>query len=628
MEKIFTLFFILAMTASYAQINIYRCAKPVTINDGTYNVSITTQTIDTINNGTTYLLVTLNRICTRAQEYKGFEKLGGYQIIKRVYSFDAGDQNSAAHFVADLSYDGGNILDKHIYCLLAYTKDGVKVRLSNSVGGDNLEFSCKKKSDEPSALTANDLVKDRYIDEDYLNYISSTASISNGSAFVPYASSNLNVNFVPQFGGNIDDDAAFPAKGDLYNYLKNNYDFVFKMTIDLYLDIIKYRSCSNCFDKEVVDNFLHTHDLWYLRYANNPQVLNRKINACYKLLQEASGKINLGDIYYKDYGIDLNQMNLSANPFLWTAFDNKDDYYTTKLLKGSSDAYYQKNALSLYLSNWISFNNLRADSSAFGILTRMKALGEKVTLRVYFLLQPSSAYNTDGTFKGITAYGLRSILYKNCPSHIILNVENNTIDNIKNTEAKRCYAKAAKYVDEIVHHPEQFNGLNTSVLYENNFTQLGSWRYTYKECEQAFNYLSGQVVKGAGDERTICFRIMTNYNCTFKPGYEIKFTNRLSNASFRLPIAEVAVTQTSNDQGYFKLVIKTNEATIKKMLSEKINAIEFQSADLPGKTIADKIFYYNPNRVVNSTPVSLKIPFKLGKHNDCEKLSSFLAQEL
>ena len=625
MKILFTLFLMLTVNASFAGNEYFHSKTPVVIKGETYNVTINLKRGDTTKNDTGYLAIILNRICTSATDYTNYEKLGGYHTIKRVYFAEVSKDKITPNFVEDLSYDNGNVLDKYVFCNTTSIEYGLKVLLANSAGGDPIMIECWKVSSDLYAGIETTEIPYGYFDDEYINFASAT---EKKLASKQPSSFSLKPNFVPRFCGNIE-AKEFPGNLALRNFLKNNADFVFKMNMDLYLDIVRYKAHNFGYDEETIESFLRTHDLRFLRYVDDEEILEKKITACVKLLNEAAGYINLGEVYYKDYTIELDKLNTTSRQVLWAQYDPKDDYYTTKRLFGETDYSYQQKALSLFLTNWSSLCSVVSDTiPTDAYINGLRKIGDKLTMRVYFLIQPSSAYDAEGNYKGVTAYGIKTILFKDCPTEVLFSADNKYINNIRNVEVRRCYNKAVMYLNSVIKNTELYDGLNTSWLYENNYFDLGDWHIPYDSCSQAYNYIAGQIIKTSSEERVMYFRLMTNYDCSLQPGYEIKFTNAATGSAVKIPVIESVVVQTGNDQGYYRIGVRTDVNTINHMINEKINLIELQCTGKAKYLIPHDRFYYNPNRVLKQQVKTLTASFSTDQNDRSEKLKRFLERGL
>lgn len=430
--------------------------------------------------------------------------------------------------------------------------------------------------------------------------------------------------YFPRWLGNID-AKDFPPHAQLQTFLLRNKDFNFHLSMDTYLDLLRFKAIDTAYEDEKVKKFLYLHDLLYLKYENNDALLAQKIKACKDMLHTACSKYNLQDIYYKDYKIDLNSLTANGRPTALMPFDDKDDYYQTKRIKGEDNLYYTRNALSVYLTNWVALNDLNANYTPLDSILA-KVDGADLTMRIYFLIQPSCAKDAEGTSKGVTAYGLKAVLFTDCPSKPLATIHNQDVYKIPDVVVRRCYFNALSYLNDSIKYVGYDEVINTAPLYHQGYSDLGQWYDPVGDCEVAYNYISGKIEKAMGKQVILSLRMMTNYNCTLQPGYEILFSNRLTDAKFSFPITEANTVQSQSAAGYYDLAINMPDTIVKQMIDAHVNSISFQCSGTPKYHAAHNYVLPYPNKVITRRVSNITSNFDINSGEIAERLETFLGK--
>lgn len=551
---------------------------------------------------------------------QSFESFGGYGNIKRVFMPET---EKEFKLIPELSTPGNSGFCRFTRCFPDFSKDKIEVVLTEFRQFNNYKINFYKIETDLNAMNLKDFISDVYQDEVYVNRMKNTRSIDSNSLF----KDQIQINFSPRLAGNID-SKEFPINKPLLSFLNNNSDFVFKVSKDLYFDILRFKANMFEYDKEKIYVFLKTYDLWFIKYQNNLEELEKKIIACTNFLKRAAKLVNLGDIYYKEFPIYPRDVDLNSCKFEFV-MPNIPEGYTTKKIIGEDDAFYLANGLNIYLSNWGSMKSMNlSEAQTHPFLSRIAGNPKPVTFRVYFLLQPFPVFSDEGEFKGITAYGLKSMLYNPCSTSPLLQSDNNYMKNISDTVVKRCYVSSINYLNKYL----SYNGSNANVhlseLYYDNFIEMGNWHQPFPNCEVGYVFLAGKVKKASDVIRVLCLRMMTNYKTTFQLGNKVTFKNDQSGFNYSLPITEASIKLTGNKGGYYNLEVKIPLDVYKKILASRINTIAFQCLGDPEFLIEHEFFYYNPNEEISTEVEELNTTFSINSDGDAPKLEAFLKMGL
>jgi hypothetical protein len=625
MRAAFTLAIFLVSILSTGFGQVYKSSAPLVYQGQVYDITVQLAPADT--SGAKLVMVSFYLSGAEGVSYADFERSGSFSYVKKAFFVDANTKKSTGkNLLPDLSTAGENGLSGLTRCTLDSSGNEIKIALSNSIGSDKVEMNFSKPTSDLMPVDSKDVLPETYVDAEYLKIIRGGRGAAVGVK-VGSTEMELQPNFIPRFAGDID-SKQFPQNLQLWRVLNYNRDFIFKTSMDLYLDIMRFKAIKYRYDKETVLNFLHLHDLRFFKYEQVDTLLNKKIKACVQLLSEAASKINLGDIYYKDFTIDTGRIDMSRKPFTLVPPDpQRDDYYASKRIKGEPDAHYTANALSLYLSNWVTMNDLAANRTPLDTLIA-KAGGDvkHLTLRVYFLIQPIPAFGTDGTFKGVSAYGLKAVLFKDCPATPLAVIKNTSIDNIADPVVKRCYRSAVSYLEDSIRFVSFDEVINGTVISDGDFKELGQWYKPVSGCEVGYHLLSGRLKKHPGGNAVLTLKMMTNYTCTFQPGYEVTFLNRLTNASVSLPITDATTVQSREAVGYYIFTIPVDHQALAKMIAAKVNSISFQCVGQPKYKMALRYSLPFPNKVINQTPDIISAHFEVDKDGSAPKMVELLGK--
>ncbi len=547
---------------------------------------------------------------------KSFESFGGYSNVKRVFVSETAKEFK---LVQELSTQGNDGLCRFTRCFPTFSKDKIDLVLTEFREFNNIKISLYKVYTNLNVMDQNDLISDLYKDEVYVNRLKTNNTLDKNNSI----QDQLFVNFIPRFIGNID-SKEFPLNRDLINFLKNNTDFVFRISKEFYLDLLRFKANMFEYDSEKFTVFLKTYDLWFIKYQDNPELLDRKINTCIRLLKNAIKFINLGDIYYKEFPIYARDVDLNSCHFEFITPEVVEGYSTKKII-GEDDAFYLSNGLSIYISNWGSLKSLNlSEAQTHPFLSRVVGNPKPVTFRVYFLLQPFPVFSDEGEFKGITAYGIKSMLYNPCSINPLLSADNGYLKNISDSVVKRCYFSSVNYLNKYFSQKGCNANMHVAELYYDNFIELGTWHQPFPNCEIAYVYMSGKIKKVSDHEKVLCLRMMTNYKTTFQAGNKVTFKNNSSGVFYNLPLTDASIKLTGNKGGYYNLEIKIPTDIYKKLLSSHINSFSFQCLGEPEYLVNHDFFYLNPNEEITAEINEINTSFAENSDGDAPKLEGFL----
>lgn len=593
MKTFFTILFFSALINANSQ--VYSCKKPIIVDGQVYNVVVK---ISEEGGQINSVAANFYWLCPQQTNYADYERSGGFGFTKKLFTVVANEKGVLQ--VSSESGSNSDPLKKFSRCIAKTSGGDLKLLFTNGTKSGSIEAEfAKGASDDLSE--GPDI--NGYIDAEYVKYVTSTADLHADAK----GALKLQPNFSPFLSCSID-EKEFPRNDALRTFLRRNEDFVFKMNMDLYLDMVRYKVNRYSYSKEHFINFLRTHDLKFFQYELDDKLLDKKIEACSKLLSEASEKINLGDIFYKDFKISVDQVNGATNVFNLLNTEESDDYYGTKRIKGARDEYYKENALSIFLSNWQLLSKLELkeiDSAA--LVKSIRDGAKELTMRVYFLIQPYPAIAGDGEFRGVIAYGLKAVLFKNCSSQVIATINNKTVNLISEPTVKRCYNNGCSYLGDALKHCILNKNINSNKLYEDGYKELGQVRTPLKNCDEGFAFLSATVKKAANDDRIISFRLMTNYDCTLQPGYEVSFLDRNTGSAIKLPVINTSILHDKSSGGYYTIDVLVDKASFDKVLNSGLNSVKFQAVGEPVYLIPHQYFYYNPNDVVSEKVDAISI---------------------
>lgn len=394
---------------------------------------------------------------------------------------------------------------------------------------------------------------------------------------------NIVKNFEPRLAGDID-NTEFPSNSGLKQLLQSNTEFRLKLNMDFYLEILRFRAIGYDYDARKIKNILSDYDLNYSQYSNNEFAITKKTEACVNILREAIKKINLGDIFYKDFEITLGKYDFQNKLYSLLQRDFRDDYFSTKKLKGETSIFYSSKGVHIYWANWGSMSDLAIpESEAEIFLAKIGSNSRRVKYRVYFLLQPISCFDEDANFQGITAYGLKGVLYRNCISDELRTIENNFFNQIADNDINRCYSDATIYLNS--QNNTSTNNKYTrerSAYINSGAVNIAYWNQDHSEnCETGYFMLNGKIEKKNQEQCLITFYVQTNYYYVMQPGYEIKFSNTTSGANYPLVVKDIVQIGAEPDASILQLTVKITRKTIIEMLNAKINDIQIQISGTP-----------------------------------------------
>jgi len=383
------------------------------------------------------------------------------------------------------------------------------------------------------------------------------------------------------------------------------------------------------YDADKIKSLLKEYDLNYSQYSNNEFTITKKIQACVNILREATKKINWGEIYYKDFEITLGKYDFQKKLYTLLQRDYRDDYFSTKKLAGETSIMYSSKGIDIYWANWGSLSDLVIpESEAESFLSKLGSNSRKLKYRVYFLLQPISCFDVHEYFQGITAYGLKSVLFRNCIDDQLKTIQNNFITQIVDKDVKRCYNKALTFLDTSA------NGANNTSnkyaleksAYINWFAvNIAYWSQKHPDnCETGYFILNGKIEKENSEQALITFYVQTNYYYVMQPGYEIKFSNTNTGANYPLVVQNLMrIGGGGETASILQLEVKITKRTIIEMLNAKINDIQIQISGAPK--------YQWTGNPVNNWDETIKTRLNvLGAHwnTNAESITNFLKKGL
>lgn len=594
----------------------YKTREPIIYQGQVYAALLNINDIDTGRLEKQMLALNFYLLKPEKGNNKSFESLGGYSNIKRVF---VPVTSKEFKLVQDLSTPGSSGLCRFTRCFPSFFKEKIELVLTEFREYNNLKIQLYKVYTNLSVMNQTEFISDVYKDEFYVNRLKANYKFDTNNLI----KDQLFVNFVPRYVGNID-SKEFPLNRELLNFFKNNSDFVFRISKDFYLDLLRFKANMFEYDKEKLTTFLKTYDLWFIKYQDNSELLNRKIQTCIRLLKNAINFINLGDIYYKEFPIYPRDVDLNSCQFEFITSDVQEGYSNKKII-GEDDAFYLANGLSVYLSNWGSLKSLNlSEAQTHPFLSRVVGNPKPVTFRVYFLLQPFPVFSDEGEFKGITAYGIKSMLYNPCSTNPLLSADNGYLKNISDSVVKRCYVSSINYLNKYFFQKGCNANVHVAQLYYDNFVELGTWHQPFPNCEIAYVYMSGKIKKVSDFQKVLCLRMMTNYKTTFQAGNKVTFKNNNTGVHYELPLTDASIKLTGSKGGYYNLEIKIPTEIYKKFLSSHINCIAFQCLGEPEYLISHDFYYYNPNEEIASEINEINTSFAENSDGDAPKLEAFL----
>ena len=618
MKKVWILILSALFISYYSFGQMYRIGKPLEIKGQEYDATLYLPA-DIDSNGNRFVSITLQLLASNNLNIQSDEQANNYRNLKLFYRVDSGfHNNTTINIVRELSSSSEGTFVNYTRCYLKKDGKEVKLQLSNGMESEKIKFHF--------SLVESDLYNVQQSDVNSVNpAIRQQIKLKDNNSA---DENNVVFNALVRIAGSID-SPQFPDNLYLYQLIKNNSDFIFKMTMDLYLDMMRFKANNYEYNRSKIKDFLLLHDLFYLRYEKNEAVLNKKIEACIKLLREASKRFNAGDIFYKDYPIQLSKEDIQKQPLLLIKSEPyRDDYYGAKRVKGEPDYYYTQNGLNVYLSNWKTLSDPGVRTFSESFLNGLVKSKQELTLRMYFIIQPRAAFSEEGNFKGVTAYGLKGLLFRDCPSNFIASIDNKYVGKIEETNVRFLYNEAIGYLNKAVKGSQLVGKINDDEMSRHNYTILGNWHRVFDDCEQGYSYISARVLKQSSDEALITFKLLTNYYCTMQPGYEVTFSNRMTDRYYSFPITNVTVVQKADADGYYTLSIKIPKASIQKMIEVNVNSVAFQCQGVPRFRMPNSYVVPFPGAVIDVFIDRISAPIPANEKGYSELLITLLKNGL
>lgn len=550
---------------------MYRTSKPVEIKGLEYDATLyLPSSIDSSANR--LISVSLQLLVSNNSNAQSAEQTSAYRSVRLFYKVDSNYKNTTTiNIIKALSSYTESPFLNYTRCYLKKKKKEAIVLLSNGMESEKIKVYFELVQSDLFNVQPSDIIPENPAIQQTLKMKDSISVDSKMEVYNPSV----------RIAGNID-NPYFPDNLFLYQLIKDNSDFIFKMTMDLYLDMMRFKANNYEYNRSKIKDFLLLHDLFYLRYERNEALLNKKIEACIKLLREASKRFNAGDIFYKDYPLQLSKEDIQKRPLLLIKSDPyRDDYYETKRVKGEPDYYYEQNGLNIYLSNWKMLCEPEARTISESFLNGLVESKQQLTLRIYFIIQPRSAFAESGYFKGVTAYGLKAILFRDCPSNYIASIDNKFVAKIEEPNIRYLYNEAVGYLNKTIKGAQLIGKINDAEMSRHNYTVLGKWHRVFDDCEEGFAYLSARIFTSTSDETLLTFKLLTNYNCTMQSGYEITFSNRITEQHYSFPIMNATIVQNPESEPYYSLSVTIPKQSLQKMIQSNVNSVAFQCAGKP-----------------------------------------------
>ena len=508
MRKVLLLILSSLILPLYSFCQMYRMNKPLEIKGQEYDASLyLPSNLD--SDGNRLVSITLQLVVSNNSDAQSAEQTSIYRNLKLFYKVDSNyNNNTTINIVSALSSSADGPFMNYTRCYLKKDGKEVKLQLSNGMESEKIKFHFNLVESDLFTVQPSDIIPDNPAIVQR-NKLKDTSAINENSPVF---------NSLIRIAGSID-SPEFPDNLLLNQLIRNNSDFIFKMSMDLYLDIMRFKVDNYEYNRSKIRNFLLLHDLFYLRYERNESVLNRKIEACVRLLREASKRFNGGDIFYKDYPVQLTKEDIQKRSLLLIKPEpGRDNYHGSKRVKGEPDYYYEKYGLNVFMTNWKALSDPGVRSFSESYLTGLVERKQELTLRMYFIIQPRSAFSKEGDFKGVTAYGLKGLLFRDCPSNFIASIDNKYVAKIEEPSMQYLYNEAIGYLNKAVKGSQLFGKINDAELSRNNYTILGNWHQVFNDCEEGFSYLSARFSNLSSEEALLNFKLLTNYNCTMQPG--------------------------------------------------------------------------------------------------------------
>ncbi len=580
---LFLLFFSTTSTAS-----VWRSKECVKINGLVYDAILSY--VPNIGANRDSLAITLQfyLACAEPGNYSKFEELGTSYNIRKFY---VGQPNNNASQSSQYStrlttrYNDGLILNRYTWCFPTYYNNEIQVLLFTGNDNENIKIDFRSTNStlfkpdftEVFPVDYRDVTKIESYREQQKKYNKSESEIIEY-----FKKFSIYKNFEPTLSNNIE-NLDFPNNQTLKQLLQNNTEFNFRLSKDFYLEILRFRMISYDYTIDKIKTILKDYDQNYSQYSSNEFSITKKIEACVNILREAIKKINWGDIFYKDFEITLGKYDFQNKLFTLLQRDFRDDYFSTKKLMGETSIFYSSKGVHIYWANWGSMSDLVIpESEAENFLAKVGSNSRRIKYRIYFLLQPISCFDESANFQGITAYGLKGVLYRNCISDELRTIDNNFINQIADKDISRCYRDATTYLNTQNTSSNNKYTIDKSAYINYGATNIAYWSQNHSEnCETGYFMLNGKIEKENQEQRLITFYVQTNYYYVMQPGYEIKFSNTNSGANYPLVVKDIIQIGNEPNASILQLTVKITKKTIIEMINAKINDIQIQISGAP-----------------------------------------------
>lgn len=601
---------------------VFKLKQPIEFKSNLYDAALYLPS-GRDSNGSRIVSITFYLVSSGFAGNYSNEKTNAYKYIKNAYKIDSNNNNlSVINKVKELSTSEPGPFMNYSRCKIKVNEKEAKVYLSNGMDAETLKLHFFLVESNLFNVEVSDVLQSP-LDKKLQTELQDTCKdkseclVGNNAPFV-----------MVRLAGDID-NPQFPDNFQLRKIINNNTDFIFRMSMDLYLDMLRFKANNYEYDRTKIRNFLLAHDLFFIRYERNELVLAKKMEACIKLLRILSNYFNQGDIFYKDFRVELNKEDIKTKQLKLLKPDlQRDDYYGAKRVKGEPDYFYEQNGLNVYLTNWKSLIDPSARTYSQKYLEMLSSQNQALTLRIYFIIQPAPAFAPNGEFKGVTAYGLKGILFKDCPQRYMASIDNQSISAIEDAGIRRLYGDALGYLNKAVKESELTGKISKEDLIKNNYTFLGEWHQVFDDCESGFTFLAGRSFNVSPGQNLLTFKLLTNYNCTLQPGYEMTFSNRFTEKYFTFPIANATIVQTSTDEGYYTISVKVPDDRLLKMIEANVNSIACQCQGTPRYLVPNRYVLPYPGPIIDVNIERISAPLPTDEKGFSEVLMTILKSVL
>ncbi|MEO6524628.1 MAG: DUF4852 domain-containing protein [Mucilaginibacter sp.] len=608
-----------------ARAQILRAKSPTSINGLTYDVFL--KILPNWGNSVDSLLLAVDfrLLCVdRNGNYDSYEKTGGVFSYNKMY-FGRINNNVNANRFYSTSCTSPNrangFLNNYFKCYPVFNPSSNTYYVLLFNGNDNENIKIQFRTANTPYFVSQPLEIYPQIGLDTTSVATWLTSIrkTQPEDKVQYYKKEykMQTNFIPIVSGDINSEA-FPHGNGIAQFLSSNSEFKLKQNMDLYKEILRFRSVYYQYDERKLKSVLQDFDENYPQYSNNEFVLKEKINDLVKLLRACKEKINLGEIFYKDIDIEIGQYDFNNNRYNLFRMEYGDNYYGAKRLNSGGFMLSSK-GVEFFFNNWLPFSQLQINPDQAKLFLDKIGTQRRIKERIYFLIQPNVAINENEDFEGVFAYALKAEILKDCISQPAATIENTIISNITSQDVKRCYTNAINELNGVLARTQSDNVPYVDKL-KPGYEILANYNVPYPDhCEKAYFLLAGKLEKTAPGQDILKFAVITNYYYLMQDGYTIEFKNSLTNQSYPLVITKILKYM----NGPLEFEVKATRQTVDAMVKSQINEINIQAAG-PPKYNVGTTSTWNSDWSINSFK-----PQTIGAHfNSPNNLNSFFSKGL